>query len=571
VLLEEDLSVVLQVGDAKNLRRTLHLAAQLAEMEVPMLLALNMMDEAQTRGLQVDAGRLAAQLDAPVIPTIATRGVGVDAVMTAIPGARQPRFSIRYPEALEQALTDICSNLPAAHISARSLALLWLSGDSLAEGWIQQRIEPAQYAGLIERRGLLEHTLGDSPAAVIYRARETFVEQAATSAMVNHGNNRVSLGAVLGRLSAHPLWGLPILAVVLYVMYWFVGIFGAGTLVGMLEEQLFGEIINPWMVETVNRLIPVSLIADFLVGEYGIWTMGMTYALALLLPIVTTFFITFGILEDSGYLPRLAVLTNRIFRSMGLNGKAVLPMVLGLGCVTMATMTTRILPSKRDRLLAIFLLSLAIPCSAQLGVVLGMLAGVSLGAALIWGGVMLAVLLIVGWLAARLMPGERQPLIVELPPIRMPVLTNVLMKTLARLEWYIKEAVPLFLVGTMLLFVLDKTNVLPMIIEATRPLVTGWLGLPAEASSSFLLGFLRRDFAATGLFAMQSEGILNNVQVVVSIVTITLFVPCIASTFMIVKERGLRTAAAMTVFIIPFAFLIGGLLQRLLILVGWNG
>src|SRR5690606_1647171 len=138
----------------------------------------------------------------------------------------------------------------------------------------------------------------------------------------------------------------------------------------------------------------------FLVGEYGLWTMGITYALALILPIVTTFFLAFSILEDSGYLPRLAALSNRLFQFLGLNGKAVLPMVLGLGCVTMATVTTRVLESKRERLLVTLLLALAIPCSAQLGVVMGLLAGISLTAAIIWGAVVLLVLLVVGWLAA---------------------------------------------------------------------------------------------------------------------------------------------------------------------------
>ncbi len=321
----------------------------------------------------------------------------------------------------------------------------------------------------------------------------------------------------------------------------------------------------------MQTLIPLPLIADFIVGKYGIWTMGVTYAAALLLPIVTTFFITFGLLEDSGYLPRLSILSNRLFQRLGLNGKAVLPMVLGLGCVTMATITTRILESKRDRMLVILLLALAVPCSAQLGVVMGMLAGISLGAALIWGGTMLLILFTVGWLAARLLPGDRTPLLVELPPLRMPVMSNVILKTLARLEWYIKEAVPLFLGGTILLFAMDKIGVLPWLIKAGEPLITGWLGLPGEASAAFLLGFLRRDFAATGLFHLQSHGMLSPQQAVVSIVTITLFIPCIASLFMIVKERGARTAAAMAAFIFPLSFLVGGLLQRILVLTGWNG
>jgi len=201
---------------------------------------------------------------------------------------------------------------------------------------------------------------------------------------------------------------------------------------------------------------------------------------------------------------------------------------------------------------------------------MGMLASISFSAALIWGGVVFLVLLSVGWLAARVLPGERTPLIVELPPLRMPVLSNVIFKTLARLEWYVKEAVPLFLLGTVILFGLDKAGLLPGLIETFRPIVTGWLGLPAEAASALILGFLRRDFAATGFFVMQSQGHLTDLQALVSITTITLFIPCIASIFMMIKERGWKMTLAMTMFILPFAVLIGGVLMRVLSALGWG-
>ena len=161
-------------------------------------------------------------------------------------------------------------------------------------------------------------------------------------------------------------------------------------------------------------------------------------------------------------------------------------------------------------------------------------------------------------------------LIAELPPLRWPRLSNVLLKTLARLEWYVKEALPLFLIGTAIMFALNAVGVLPWLIHAGEPLVVGWLGLPAEASAAFLLGFLRRDFAATGLFVMQAHGALRPAQVVVAMVTLTLFIPCIASVIMIAKERGARTAAALTALIFPLAFLIGGVLNRVLQATGWG-
>jgi ferrous iron transport protein B len=286
---------------------------------------------------------------------------------------------------------------------------------------------------------------------------------------------------------------------------------------------------------------------------------------------VSIFFLSFGIMEDSGYLPRLAALSNRLFQKLGLNGKAVLPMVLGLGCVTMATLTTRVLETRRERLLTILLLALAVPCSAQLGVVMGMLAGISLTATLIWSGVVLGVFLVVGWLAARLIPGNRSPLLVELPPLRLPVLSNVLIKTLARLEWYLKEVVPLFLIGAAAMFALDKNGILAWLVEAMQPLVTGWLGLPREASAAFLMGFMRRDFGATGLFVLESQGLMTAAQVVTAMVTITLFIPCIASVMMIAKERSWRTALGVTLLVFPLAVFVGGLVFRALALVGYGG
>lgn len=576
VLLGEPLNAILQVGDAKNLRRTLLLAVQLAEMGLPLVLALNMMDEAAARGVVVDHSRVAQYLDCPIIPTTATRGAGVKELVAALHAARAPQFRLAYPAEIEAALAEIGSRLEAAGlaqppISWRSLALLWLSGDPVSEAWLQSRLPAESYAGLAAQRSSLQLTAVEPISAIIQRTRLAYVEQAAAAVILQPGAQTRGLGARLSQWTTHPVWGLAVLAVVLYGLYWFVGVWGAGTLVGLLEENLFGEVLNPWVVAQITRLSPIPLLTDFLVGEYGLWTMGMTYALALILPIVTTFFLAFGVMEDSGYLPRLAALSNRMFQALGLNGKAVLPMVLGLGCVTMATLTTRVLESKRDRLLVILLLALAVPCSAQLGVVMGMLAGISLGATLVWSGVILLVLLVVGWLAARFVPGERTLLLVELPPLRLPQVSNVIVKTLARLEWYLKEVVPLFLAGTALMFVLDKIGVLSWLMQAGEPLVAGWLGLPAEASAAFLMGFLRRDFGATGLFVMQAQGLLNPVQVVVAMVTITLFIPCIASVMMIAKERSWKAAAGMLVLIFPLAFVVGGLLNRLLLAIGWGG
>ena len=565
ILLNEKLRALVQVGDAKNLRRTVQLSLLLAEAGVPMVLALNMMDEVKARGMAFDPTRLAAELGLAVVPTVATGNEGMSALSAAIAEARAPAFRLTYADAIEMAIDDLLPLLPAAPLSPRVIALLFLTGDQACETWLT--VQGADLSALAARRERLQDEFAEPLAEVLQRARLQAAEAIVRRVVKNPGQNGRGLAQRIGQWSVHPLWGWPIVALVLYAVYVFVGQFGAGTLVNLLEKDLFNGVINPWFQQLVSDWVPIAWLRDFLVGPYGLWTMGMTYALALILPIVTTFFIAFGILEDSGYFARLSVISNRAFKALGLNGRAVLPMVLGLGCVTMATMTTRILHTPRERLIVTFLLALAIPCSAQLGVVMGMLASYGGGAFVIWLGTVLAVLFTVGWLAGKLVKGKRIPLMTELPPMRLPVAGNVAKKTWSRLKWYLVEVIPLFLFGAALMFLLDRIGILPWLIKAGEPLVTGWLGLPKEASAAFLMGFLRRDFGATGLFAM--GGTLSPEQGLVGLVTLTLFMPCIASLLVIVKEQGLKTALAMLALITPLAFLVGGLLHRALLLAGF--
>ena len=575
ILLNEQLKTLVQVGDAKNLRRTVQLALLLAEAGVPMVLALNMMDEVRARGMTFDTGRLATELGLSVVPTVATGNEGIAALSSAMDVAKVPVFRLAYANDIEATVDDLVGMLPKTHLSGRVIALLYLAGDKATETWLASQAEKQagsqniDLSALAARRELLQEKFTEPLAEVLQRARMMAADAIVQRVMKNAGQTGNALVQRIGQWSVHRWYGWPIVALVLYAVYAFVGQFGAGVLVGLLENDLFKGIINPWFQQLVTTWVPFVWLQQLLVGPYGLWTMGMTYAIALILPIVTTFFIAFGILEDSGYFARLSVLSNRAFKVLGLNGRAILPMVLGLGCVTMATLTTRILHTPRERLIVTFLLALAIPCSAQLGVVMGMLASYGMGAFLIWLGTVIFILFTVGWLSGKLVKGKRIPLMTELPPMRLPMLSNVAKKTWSRLKWYLEEVIPLFLIGAALMFVLDLIGFLPWLVKAGEPLVTGWLGLPKEASAALLMGFLRRDFGATGLFALGSS--LSPEQGLVGLVTLTIFVPCIASTMMIIKEQGLKTAVIMTGIIIPLAFLIGGLMHRALLLVGFTG
>jgi ferrous iron transport protein B len=492
LLLKGGAELIVQVADARNLRRALMLTSQIAEFGRPAILVLNMLDEARARGVEFDTEGLAACLGIPVIEAVAPEGRGIAELRAALPHAARPR-------------------------GARDAGLDHIS-------W------------------------ADVTSARFRRI------------------GRASIGRFqewLGQAVRQPLTGLPILALVLYLTYLFVGVVGAQTLVEVLEDGLFGGLVNP-AATVLLAFVPFQIVRDFFVGEYGLITMGLTYAVAIVLPVVTTFFLVFGFLEDSGYIPRLAIFSDRLFRAMGLNGRAVLPMILGLGCDTMATMTTRILGTPKERLIAITLLALGVPCSAQLATIMGILGGISVWALLTLFGVVLTQMVIVGFLAARALPGERSDFIMELPPIRMPKLQNILTKTALRVRWYLGEAVPLFLAGTALLFVLDRVGALAGLAEAARPIVVDALGLPPRAAEVFVMGFLRRDYGAAGLFSMANDGLLTGVQAVVALTVMTLFVPCVANLLMIVKERGARVGAAILVFVTIVAISTGAALNTVL-------
>ena len=564
ILLKEPKAHLVQIIDAKNLRRGLLISLQLLEMGLPFLLILNMWDEAKSRGIEIQTQTLTKILGTPILKTIATSRKGLEKIKENLHSNPSSSISMTYPETIEDGVSRIISLLPEAPITKRALALMLLSGDESLAKWLHENLSEKEIHQIEKIRQEIQIRFSDPIGYLINQVRLRRVQELLSQVMGITGDAPRTFASFLGNIAIHPIWGIPILLFILLITYEFVGVFGAQTSVNFLEKTFFGQWLLPPLTYFIHRFIPVPFVQEFLIGPYGVVTMALTYAIAIVLPIVGCFFLAFGLMEDSGYLPRLAVMTNQIFKKMGLNGKAVLPMVLGLGCDTMATMTTRILDTEKDRTIVTLLLALGVPCSAQLGVILGMFGGLPPLYIFTWIALISFIMVIVGYLASRVIPGEGSDFILEIPPLRIPQVSNVVIKTLARIEWYLKEAVPLFILGTLILFTLHKTNLLTLLEWALSPLIVLFLGLPAKATEAFIIGFLRRDYGAAGLFVMAKEGLLNPHQILVSLVTITLFIPCIAQFFMMIKERGLRKTLWMSAVIFPIAFGVGGVLNFLM-------
>ncbi|OHD67778.1 MAG: ferrous iron transport protein B [Spirochaetes bacterium RBG_16_49_21] len=572
ILIQEKPAVVVHVVDAKNLERMLPLSLQILEMDLPLILVLNMMDEAREEEIGIDLTLIEERLGIPVIGAVSTAGEGMEILKKCIEEVARQRTRrydahVVYKSEIENALKDIESMLTGDyHVTRRSLGMLLLKEDDE----IRQMIQKAEGGAISDIDAIAVSAAGKLRYPVEYecaiRLKEV-VDSVLDDAIIDAEKRPQGFRERLSHYMMKPLTGMPILLIILYLgLYKFVGDLGAGTVVGLIEEDLFEGIVNPFVVKAAAAVIPWEWLRDLLAGEYGVITLGFRYAVALILPIVTFFFIVFSIIEDSGYLPRLAMLIDRTFKKIGLSGRAVIPMVLGFGCDTMATMVTRTLPTARERVISTMLLALAVPCSAQLGVILALLAGKP-AVMLVWAAVISFVFLFIGYLSAKILPGEDPSFYMEVPPLRIPKIANVLTKTYVRVKWYFKEVLPLFIIASVLIWIGRITSLFDFLIGLLRKPVE-LLGLPPETAKIFLFGFFRRDYGAAGLYDLNKEQALSGVQLAVVCVALTLFLPCIAQFIMNVKERGWKTGIGISVVILLFSFGIAYILNFVLSYLG---
>ncbi len=530
IVLQAD--TILNVVDAVHLERDLFLTLQLIDMGKKVSVLLNFMDETRKQGLEIDSVLLSKYLGVPVFETVAIEKKGFDQLSRAVEEARTGDQDRRLHHKLHEML---------AVAGSEAEALLILEGDD----------------AIAERHGVSAGSLRET----IYIERRNRVNTIINAVLSEREVSR-RFSTLVGRWAMNIWTGVPMLLGVLYLIYLFVGSFVAQDLVEVLETKLGNELWEPWIRGVVASWIaPGSWLSVILVGEFGVLTMTVTYLLFLLLPLVFAFYLTLAILEDSGYLPRLATLVDKSLSAVGLNGSAVIPLILGFGCVTMATITTRILGSDRERRIAVSLLQFAIPCSAQLAVIAAMLAGAGFGAMLVYAIVILVVFALTGTIMHRFLPGTSSPLLLDLPPMRVPRFDNVVRKTVYRTYYFMREATSWFFLGALAVGVLQVTGLLVVWQDLLTPLTVDWLQLPSEAATAFVMGMVRRDFGAAGLYDMS----LSTGQVLVALVTITLFVPCIASFMVLLKERGWKEAFVVWGGTWIGAFAVGGILSQILL------
>lgn len=586
--------IVVNIVSGLSLERDLFLTLQLIDMGKPLLLVINQWDEAIHRGLKIDIDKLSNLLDVPVMTCVAVRKQGIEQIKANIELARPGKPGHELMSMLRQMMEELSHHAKPHHEASphsQAHALLILEGDETSAGECDTKTRDFRAQIYKERRDRVN----------------TVIEECVSST-----SKGTVFSVKLGRWLLHPVAGtISAIAVCWLIFYQLLGVFVAGDLVGITEEKIMQAYYEPHVRRVAANIFPcaitagdttfqfpngtladkpqaakfdevsrtingadiqynfwtsvsfLSIIGNILVGEYGLLTLTVTYLLGLLMPLVLGFYFGLAILEDSGYLPRLAVLVDRLLSKIGLNGRAIIPLILGLGCVTMATITTRLLTTRREKIIATALLGVAIPCSAQLGVVSGTLAKIGgLYAWIVYGGVVAAILGLTGLLLNMVLPGKSGSLIMDLPPMRLPRYDNVLKKTWSKSWNFLQDAAPAFFLAGLVVSIAQMTGVLDMFIRVLQPITVSWLQLPNDPriATTFILGIVRRDFASFGL----TEVPMTAVQAVTAMIVITLFVPCIATVGVMTKERGAKIA--MTIWLGSWlsAFLIGGALCRAL-------
>jgi len=578
--------IVLNVIDATNLERDLFLTLQLIDMQFPMVIALNMMDALEEAGMEIDVERLSEILGVPIVKVTAIKKQGFDELEKALEKATVGNADKFLLNMLEPILAKM---KPTANPIAD--AVMILEGDeTVAE---RHAIQP------------------EDKREEIYVARRNRVNEIVAEVMREKSN--MKFGAVLseklGKWTINPISGIPILILALWLIYEVIGVMVAQRVVGHTEVEFGNKLFEPFVKHLFATITPVEISVDVLngedvietktfafpegtskdkekfeafksfiegkdvmqnftfsqetlwgkivtvfAGEFGAFTMTVTYLAFLLLPLVIGFYMFLAILEDCGYLPRLATMVDRLFTGIGLNGRAVIPIILGFGCVTMATVTTRLLQTSREKTIAASILNFAIPCSAQLAVITALLTKAGGVYTLIFFLIILSCLIAIGTIVDKILPGKSSALLIDLPPMRLPRASNVLKKTWIKTKSFMQEAAPWFFIGALLISVMQVTGLLEGWVRLFEPITTQWLHLPAESARAFVMGMVRRDFGAAGLYELN----LTPQQIVVSLTVITLFVPCIASLMVLIKERGVKEAMTIWAGSWLFAFGVGG-------------
>ncbi|PIP40044.1 ferrous iron transporter B [Candidatus Desantisbacteria bacterium CG23_combo_of_CG06-09_8_20_14_all_40_23] len=490
-------NIVINVINSTNLIRSLNLTLQLIKKKIPMIIALNLWDEAEHTGIQIDAEKLQQILGVPCIPVCALTGEGFKVLVSSIKEASLSTYEYEEGERLHEA------------------------------GLITESVEK-----ITHRHHKLYERLRDATIS--------------------------------------PVRGSLIALIVLFYTFQTIRFIGEG-LINYVFTPLFENLWTPLMLMVSSLFKGTGFIHDILIGRlidgkidynqsFGLLTTGIFIEFGVVLPYIFAFFLILSFLEDSGYLPRLAILADNIMHRLGMHGMAIIPMMLGLGCNVPAVLSARVMDTKRERFIVTTLTAIAVPCMAQIAMVVGLLGKHGAAGLGIVFGSLFVVWIVLGIILNKVMSGESTEMFLEIPPYRFPYLPGLVKKVWMRITWFVREGVPWIMVGIFIANILYTLGIIDLIAVLAQPVVCGILGLPKEVAGALLIGFLRKD-VAVGMLAPLG---LTLPQLVISSVVLTMYFPCVASFSIMIKELGVNGVLKAAGIMIVSTLVVGGMLNLIL-------
>lgn len=497
---DEKPDLVVNVLDSTNLERNLFLTLQILESGIPTVLVLNMWDAAKRKGVHINLEKLSKSLGVPVIPATAVTGEGINETVVKI-------------NEVSRGMDNYSSKIKS------------MKGD---ERW-------AFIGNLLENVQRIEHR------------HPTVLER-------------------LEDASVHPVFGFIIAALVLYItLEVVVGL--SNLMIEHIMDPFYYNYYGPFITNLISSWFPNSIIQSILVGtgyqdatSFGILTTGVYVEFAVVLPYILFFYFMLGVLEDFGYLPRLAVLIDSLMHKIGLHGYSIIPIILGFGCNFPAVMSTRILEGKREKFIAATLIAISVPCMAQTAVIIGLLGPYGLQYIAIVYGTLFLIYVFVGMLLNKLIKGESPEVFLEIPPYRIPHLSTLLKKTWFRVKSFVIEAVPFVFLGVLAINLLYIFGIMDVIIAALSPVLSNLFGLPSDAIGALVMGLLRKDLA-TAMLAPLNLGIN---QLVVASTVLAVSFPCIATLVILLKELGIKDTLKTLALMLGMALVVGTILHMIL-------
>ncbi len=495
--IEEGESIIVNVVDATNLERNLNLTLQLLKKNIPMIIALNLWDEAKHTGIEINVKKLEEILGVSVIPTVAVTGEGIRELVNRLAEAKKGNFDYKNEDR-------------------------WR-----AVGQIISQVQ------------------------VIKHRHHTFLER-------------------ISDLTINPWSGIPISIILLFLIFQLIRFIGEG-IINLITDPFFNYIYKPIMLSFSKTLGSGGIIHDILIGElingdidfgqsFGILTTGLYVEFGQVLPYIIAFYFVLSFLEDSGYLPRLAVLVDKFLHFFGLHGMAIIPMLLGLGCNVPGTLSTRLLETKRERFIAAILMAICIPCMALTAMIFGLVGKFGAKGLFPVFGTLFVVFIIGGILLKFIFTGESPEIFTEMPSYRIPYFPSLIKKLWMRIKWFIIEATPFVLLGVFIANLFYSFKIFNFLARILGPIITTVLSLPAEATVALLLGFLRKDIAVGMLVPLD----LTLKQLIIASTVLSMYFPCVATFSVFIKEFGIIDTLKATLIMLLTAFSVGAILNLIL-------